>query len=97
MPEHIQLYATAYFAAVSLLAMVLTMYDKRAAKSGSRRIRESTLLLVSILGGSVAMFTTMRLIRHKTKHTKFMMGISVIIVLQIAAVLLIWHCSRSKI
>jgi len=51
------------------------------------RTRESTLLLLSALGGSVAMLATMLIIRHKTKHVKFMLGIPLIILLQAAAVI----------
>jgi len=84
-----------YFAAASFLAIGLTVYDKRAARSGSHRIKERTLLLVSVIGGSVAMFVSMRVIRHKTKHAKFMIGIPVIIILQIAAFMLIWwQCGK---
>lgn len=69
--------------AVSVLSVVICIYDKIAAKRWPRhRIREFTLLLLSALGGSIAMFITMQLIRHKTKHVKFMLGIPVIIILQ---------------
>jgi len=78
------IYIAVYLAAVSLFAVILTVYDKRAARQHKRRVRESTLLLVAVLGGSVAMLTTMLLIRHKTKHAKFMAGLPAIIVLQIA-------------
>ena len=33
------------------------------------------------------MFVTMLLIRHKTKHVKFMLGIPLILVLQVALVI----------
>ena len=82
MPENILLYIVIYFAGVSLWAIGLTMHDKKAAKSGSWRIKERTLLLVSAIGGSVTMLATMRIIRHKTKHSKFMVGIPVISVLR---------------
>ena len=84
------IYFTIYLAAVSLLAVVLTIYDKSAAKKQRRRTKENTLLLVSLLGGSIAMLMAMQIIRHKTKHAKFMVGIPVIIILQIAAGLFIW-------
>ena len=90
MPENIMLFIYGYLAAISLVAIIATVIDKRAAKKGSWRIKEATLLLVSVFGGSVAMFAVMRLIRHKTKHAKFMVGIPVIIILQIATVLFIW-------
>jgi len=90
MPENFALYISVYLAAVSLLAAIMTAFDKRAARRGSRRIRERTLLLVAVIGGSVAMFVVMRLIRHKTQHAKFTVGIPAIIILQIAAVLYVW-------
>ena len=74
-----------YLVAISLVSIVVCIYDKFAAKHNPRhRTREATLLLLSALGGSVAMFITMQIIRHKTKHVKFMVGIPVIFVLQVA-------------
>lgn len=81
-----------YFAAISLIAVIYTVYDKIAAKKRpGRRTPEATLLFISLLGGSVAMFITMKLIRHKTKHKKFMLGIPFIILLQLAAVAAVWY------
>ena len=67
------------------MSIVVCCYDKIAAKHNPKhRIRESTLLWLSVFGGSVAMLLTMHLIRHKTKHMKFMIGIPAIIILQVA-------------
>ena len=79
-----------YFISISLLAIALCVYDKHASKSGLRRIRERTLMLVCVLGGAAAMLITMRRIRHKTKHAKFMIGIPAIIMLQIVIVFICW-------
>ena len=77
-----------YLCAISIISIIVCCYDKFAAKHNPRhRTREATLLLLSALGGSVAMLLTMYIIRHKTKHVKFMVGIPVIIILQIAAVI----------
>ncbi len=79
------LYPLIYLGIISLISIVVCIYDKFAAKHNPRhRTREATLLLLSALGGSVAMFITMQIIRHKTKHVKFMVGIPVIFVLQVA-------------
>ena len=76
-----------YLAVISIIAIIVTCYDKVAATKRPRhRTPEATLLLISALGGSVAMFITMQIIRHKTKHAKFMIGIPVIMLLQIAAI-----------
>ncbi len=74
-----------YLCAISLVSIVVCCYDKFAAKHNPKhRTREATLLLLSALGGSVAMLVTMLIIRHKTKHMKFMVGIPAIIILQVA-------------
>lgn len=72
-----------YFLIINIFAAVLTVLDKNRAKKHKWRVPEATLLTVSALGGSLAMYITMRAIRHKTKHLKFMAGIPVIIFLQI--------------
>lgn len=74
-----------YLAAISVISVAVCIYDKFASKHATRhRTREATLLALSALGGSVAMLATMLIIRHKTKHLKFMIGIPLIIVLQAA-------------
>ena len=50
-----------------------------------QRLGEAGTSAVSI-GGSVAMYVTMHLIRHKTKHVSFMVGIPVIFVLQVVVI-----------
>ena len=83
------LFLYVYIAAISLFAVIQTIFDKRRAVRGGWRVKESSLLLTAVLGGSVAMLLTMLVIRHKTRKKKFMLGIPVIIVLQIAAAILV--------
>ena len=74
-----------YICAVSLTSIFVTIYDKQAAKKYPRhRIRERTLLWLAALGGSLCMYVTMLLIRHKTLHRKFTVGLPLIILLQTA-------------
>ncbi len=76
-----------YLGVISLVAVIVTCYDKIAARHNPRhRTPEATLLFISALGGSLAMFITMQLIRHKTLHKKFMIGIPVIFFIQVALV-----------
>ena len=85
MPKELIVPLIVYIAIISIISVIVTVYDKTAAKVAKKhRTRESTLLLLSLLGGSVAMLVTMLLIRHKTKHPKFMIGIPAIIVIQAA-------------
>ena len=76
-----------YLAIISLIAVIVTCYDKIAAKRfPGHRTREKTLFLLSAFGGSVAMFVTMQIIHHKTKHKSFMIGIPLIIAAQVALI-----------
>ena len=78
----------AYLAVVSLCSIVVCIYDKKISKRNNVKLRipEKSLFIWSAVGGSVAMFITMRLIRHKTKHLSFMIGIPAIIILQAALI-----------
>lgn len=80
MPVYI--YFIAYAIMINFIAAAVTVADKRRAKSHRWRVPENTLLLLSALGGSPAMLITMRLIHHKTKHPKFMVGIPLILLAQ---------------
>ena len=46
-------------------------------------------LTVAAFGGALGMLASMLLIRHKTQHKKFMVGLPVILALQI---LTMWLC-----
>ncbi len=90
-PEQKLLLAIAcWIGLMSIIAFFITVSDKIKAKKGRWRVPEATLLGISALGGSVAMLLTMLAIRHKTRHAKFMVGIPVIIVLQLAAAVAVW-------
>ena len=77
-----------YIAVISLISIVVCIYDKKISKRNNVKLRipEKTLFIWSALGGSLAMYITMKLIRHKTKHLSFMIGIPVIFILQVALI-----------
>lgn len=84
-------YLSIYLFAVSIFAVVITIYDKVRAAGHKYRVSEFTLLLISSLGGSAAMLLTMLIIRHKTRHIKFMLGIPMIILIQCVIAFFIWR------
>lgn len=78
----------AYLGVISLIAIIMTVSDKRAAKKPDReRIPEARLWTVAALGGSIMMYAVMKIIHHKTKHPSFMVGLPVMIILQFAIAL----------
>lgn len=80
--------AWAWLTAVSLSAAVMTAWDKHAAKKRQRRLPERVLWLTALCGGSAAMWLTMLLVRHKTRHRSFMWGLPVLMAVQAVA----WIC-----
>ena len=82
-----------YIAVISVFSVIMCVYDKIISKKNrvELRVSEKALLILSALGGSVAMLLTMLLIRHKTKHIKFMLGIPLIIVAQAVIVFLLFY------
>ncbi len=84
-----------YFAAVSCSTAIFTLADKHFAKKGMWRISEKSLLIMAFFGGAPAEYFIMRLIRHKTQHKKFMLGLPFIIILQLIAVIVYLHLTRN--
>ena len=72
-----------YITLINLLGLTLMYIDKIKAINNEWRISENTLMLVSILGGSIGSYLGMRFFRHKTKHIKFLLGIPLIIFIQL--------------
>lgn len=74
---------------MNLVAVLVTVYDKYAAKNGKWRIKEATLLILAALSGCVFEYITMKLIHHKTKKLKFMAGIPAIFLFEVVITILI--------
>lgn len=83
-----------YLLIINLFSIIITIFDKYRAIKRKYRVRERTLLLLSAFGGSVGMYITMQVIRHKTRHIKFMVGIPLIIILQIILAIMVYIYAR---
>lgn len=68
---------------------MLMLVDKIKAKKNLWRIRESTLILSAVLGGSLGALAGMYTFRHKTRHLKFTIGVPLILGVQIVLAVLI--------
>ena len=87
-------YFLIYWAIISVVTVIATVYDKRSARKGGQRVSEAMLILLALLGGAVAELFVMKKIRHKTLHKKFMIGLPLIILLHIALVIAYFLCYR---
>lgn len=69
---------TKYLIIISVLAVILTVYDKIASKKFRKsRVPEKILLGIGFIGGAAPEYLTMKIIRHKTRHKKFMVWLPV--------------------
>ena len=78
----------------NLLVFGLYGWDKWQARRGGRRIRESTLLSAAFLLGGVGALAGMRLLRHKTRHMKFILCIPSAAAVTLAGVYTLWRLGR---
>jgi uncharacterized membrane protein YsdA (DUF1294 family) len=85
-----------YFIAVSAAGAAVCIYDKLAARRDWRRVPERTLFFWALAGGGPGVYLTMLLIRHKTLHRRFMLGIPAIMILQIAIIIGIYNILYSR-
>lgn len=67
--------------AINIIGASLMMIDKRRSRLGQWRVRERTFFLLALLGGGIGEIAAMYLIRHKTRHMSFVIGLPVISVL----------------
>lgn len=87
-------YLVVYLLAVNLLLFGLMGVDKYKAKHDRRRVRESTLFVCAVIGGSVGGILGMRMFHHKTLHTAFRLGFPAVLAVQLLLAGIIWaHCS----
>ncbi|MBQ9499825.1 MAG: DUF1294 domain-containing protein [Bacteroidaceae bacterium] len=77
-----------YLIAINVITFFVYGIDKWKAKKSLWRIRESALLALAVLGGSIGAWLGMKVWHHKTQHKKFKYGIPLILVAQIVILLL---------
>lgn len=78
-------YLLVYLCIINALSFLLMLIDKQKAKKKRWRIPERTLLGVCAIGGSMGGLLGMFLLRHKTLHKRFSIGIPVMLVIHLAA------------
>ena len=72
-----------YIILINIIGIAVMYIDKSRAIKKQWRISESTLLLISVLGGSIGSLFGMYCFHHKTKHKKFTTGIPLILIVQV--------------
>jgi len=73
-----------YLAAVNIVAFVIMGIDKYKAQRHKWRISETSIFVVGLVGGGLGVLLGMGFFHHKTKHLKFILGIPVEVIMNIA-------------
>ncbi|MCI8834597.1 MAG: DUF1294 domain-containing protein [Ruminococcus sp.] len=71
-----------YLLVMNLLTFAMFGIDKWKAVHGNWRIRESTLLGLSLVGGAAGGLAAMYVCRHKTKKVYFKTGLPAMLAIQ---------------
>ena len=75
-----------YLTIINAAGFLLMLIDKQKARRGAWRIPEATLIGAAALGGSIGVLAGMYLVRHKTRHLKFTLGVPFILIVQLVMV-----------
>lgn len=86
-----------YLLAVNIIGFSAFGLDKYKAIHNKWRIRESTLMLFAILGGSPGCLAGMYLFHHKTRHRLFTVGIPVILALELLLGCTAWYLFQQRL
>lgn len=84
----------AWIAVISVISILICFYDKRISKLNHVKLRvpESVLFVVlPFMGGGAAMFLSMMLFRHKTKHWQTYVLIPFFTLLWVAGFFALYH------
>lgn len=72
-----------YLLVINIISFILMYVDKKKAINHQWRISEHTLMVVSLIGGSIGTILGLKIFRHKTKHVKFYVGVPIIFFIQL--------------
>ena len=80
-----------YLVIINVVSFFIYGFDKWKAKKSKMRIRETALLGLAVLGGSIGAWLGMKVWHHKTLHKKFKYGVPTIIIIQLAIIVYILY------
>lgn len=74
---------------MNIVTFVTFWIDKNLSKHNQSRVSESTLVLMSAIGGAAGGLAAMYLFRHKTRHAKFFLGLPALLLIHMIIAFLI--------
>jgi uncharacterized membrane protein YsdA (DUF1294 family) len=80
-----------YIFVISFITYLVFATDKSFAVSGAWRTTERTLLIFTLLGGTLGAIAAMKTFRHKTRKVSFLSKFILIIILQVLIIVGVWY------
>lgn len=71
-----------YLFLINIIGLITMFVDKKFAQKNHYRISERFLFTLSIIGGTIGVYLGMIWFRHKTKKSKFVIGLPIILFIQ---------------
>ncbi|WP_373781502.1 DUF1294 domain-containing protein [Kaistella sp.] len=81
----------AFFATINVFSFIYFGLDKIKAQKNQQRIPESSLLIMTLFGGTIGSILGMLLFNHKIAKKSFVIKIMLIIIIQILILYLIYN------
>ena len=75
-----------YLVIINIVTFLVYGIDKWKARKAMWRVREASLLMLAVLGGSIGAWLGMKVWHHKTQHKKFRYDIPAIIIIQLVII-----------
>ncbi len=81
------IFIASYVLFINSITFFLMGLDKKKARNYQWRIPESTLIITALIGGSLGALVGMFFFHHKTKKTKFIVGLPLIFLLHVGLII----------
>lgn len=78
-----------YLLIINVVTFALYGIDKWKAIHNKWRIREATLLIMALIGGSLGAFIAMQMFRHKTRKWYFRYTVPAMLVVHVVGIILL--------
>ena len=72
-----------FYIIINVITFIAFVVDKWKAKANAWRIPEAQLLGLCFIGGAFGGYAAMQLVRHKTRHFKFTIGVPIMCLLHL--------------
>lgn len=72
-----------YLLIINIISFVLMGIDKIQAIRNKQRISEASLLIISLIGGSIGTILSMIIFRHKIRKIKFLLLVPLFLIISI--------------